>query len=308
MKKTLLALAVMAATSSVSAAEIYSTETSKVSLKGEVDGLVTKASGLDADVSYWAKIQLDAEHKLSDTLTGFASFEIEGDAGYLALDDVYAGVKTDTWGAAIGETFDYAGSTNAIEKDDIVNELDYFGSLGHPTESKGKGIAFKGEFVEGLTLVADVNTVADEAVDNTYGISADYAFADYTVGAAYVSGDADFEVAGISASAEFSGLYLATTYTMFDGNGDSNYAGYTLGVAAAYQLDDIRLYTTYGMQVNDEENGVSLASDLEDTNLVLGADYAYTDNITLFAEYQTTDLETTGTDEQKAIAGVYYAF
>lgn len=40
MKKTLVALSVLAAAANVNAAEIYSTDASKVSLKGEVDAYV----------------------------------------------------------------------------------------------------------------------------------------------------------------------------------------------------------------------------------------------------------------------------
>ncbi|MEJ6059802.1 hypothetical protein [Aliivibrio salmonicida] len=65
MKKTLLALAVMAAAGSVSAAEIYGSETSKVSVKGEVDAYLAASevekldgtkSDSDADIYTWAKI------------------------------------------------------------------------------------------------------------------------------------------------------------------------------------------------------------------------------------------------------------
>ena len=41
MKKTLVALSVLAAAANVNAAEIYSTDASKVSLSGEVDAYVT---------------------------------------------------------------------------------------------------------------------------------------------------------------------------------------------------------------------------------------------------------------------------
>ncbi|CAH6905394.1 Porin [Vibrio chagasii] len=340
MKKTLLALAIAATATSVNAAEIYSNDDTKVSLKGEVD-IYLQQSEVDetlattvkkeADVSTWAKIQLDAEQKLNDTFTAFASFEIETDGSNAKFDDVLAGFKTDTWGMAFGETGDLAESADAIQKDDITNEGNYMGSTGgHHRESTGHGAVFKGQFVEGFTVVADINTEAEDGVDNTYGISADYAFSNFSIGASYITGDAakdvDYSLAGVSASAEFGGLYLAATYAQFEGNqgygywslekvgGAGTYGnGETMGIAAAYQIDAVRLYTTYAVATTDElatAAGTSKISDIDSTNLVVGVDYAFRDNILFLAEYQTADFEYASQtlDADGVIAGVYYTF
>jgi predicted porin len=338
MKKTLLALAIAATATSVNAAEIYSNDDTKVGLKGEVDIYLTQSEvdnvvgtgsvKKDADVSTWAKIQLDAEQKLNDQFTAFASFEIESDGSNAKFDDVLAGFKTDTWGMAFGETGDLAESADAIQKDDITNEGNYMGSTGgHHKESSGHGAVFKGQFVEGFTIVADVNTEATDGVDNTYGISADYAFSNFSIGASYIAGDAaenvDYLLTGVSASAEFGGLYLAATYAQYEGNQGYGYwdlaSGYgngeTMGVAAAYQLDAVRLYTTYAVATTDERVSatgvVSSIADVDSTNLVVGADYAFRNNILFFAEYQTADFEVDGgadLDADGVTAGVYYTF
>ena len=100
MKKTLLALAIAATATSVNAAEIYANDDTKVGLKGEVDIYLTTsevdqiAGGSkkeEADVSTWAKIQLDAEQKLNDQFTAFASFEIESKGSDAKFDDVLVG-------------------------------------------------------------------------------------------------------------------------------------------------------------------------------------------------------------------------
>jgi predicted porin len=345
MKKTLLALAIAATATSVNAAEIYANDDTKVGLKGEVDIYLTTSEvdqiggsvkKEEADVSTWAKIQLDAEQKLNDQFTAFASFEIESSGSAAKFDDVLVGFKTDTWGMAFGETGDLAESADAIQKDDITNEGNYMGSTGgHHAESAGHGVVFKGQFVEGLTLVADVNTESTDGVDNTYGISADYAFGAFSVGASYITGErakdeagtaatnVDYSLAGVSASAEFGGLYLAATYAQFEGNTGYGYwdlasgfgNGETMGVAAAYQLDAVRLYTTYAVATTDEAvstNGtVTSISDVDSSNLVVGADYAFRDNILFFAEYQTADFEVDGgadLDADGITAGVYYTF
>ncbi|NOH62975.1 porin [Vibrio sp. RE88] len=347
MKKTLVALSVLAAAANVNAAEIYGSDTSSVSLKGEIDIYLTESEKdtsatatekKEADISTWAKIQVDAEHKVNDKYTVFGSFEVEtknttGVDNNAVFDDVLAGFKTDTWGMAFGEVGDLADSMDAIQKDDITNEGNYMGSTGgHHKESSGHGAVFKGQFVEGLTLVADVMTDSTENVDNTYGVSLDYSIDNFTVGASLVTGDAaldvDYRVAGISASAEFGGLFLAATYAKYEGNQGygywdlkdlsqtaSTYAnGDTIGVAAAYTIDKVRLYTTYATYTTDElqtANTVTSIADLDGNNLVLGVDYAFMENVLLFAEYQTAEQDVTTASKYEAdgvTAGVYYTF
>ncbi|MDN3698077.1 porin [Vibrio cortegadensis] len=336
MKKTLLALAVVAAAGSVNAAEIYSGDNSKVSLKGEVDILLTTSeqdnfngstSKADADISTWGKIQLDAEHKINDSLTSFASFEIEttkiADKENVArFDDVLVGVKTDVWGVAFGEVGDLAESMDAIQKDDITNEGNYMGSTGgNHKESDGHGAVFKIKAAEGLVLVADVNTDADENVDNTYGVSADYTMGDYSIGASYLTGDAaadiDYSVMGVSGSAQFGDLFLALTYAEYEGNDGYGYwdsadkmSGDTLGFAAAYQIEKLRLYTTYSLAKADEITATGADVDVESTNLVVGADYEVLSNVTGFLEYQTADYDNNVKtyDADTVTAGVYYTF
>lgn len=342
MKKTLLALAVVAAAGSVNAAEIYSGDNSKVSLKGEVDiylitSEVDKLDGStkkeDADISTWGKIQLDAEHKVSDSLSAFASFEIESDGSDAVFDDVLVGVKTDVWGVAFGEVGDLAESMDAVQKDDITNEGNYMGSTGgNHKESAGHGAVFKIKAAEGLVLVADVNTDADENVDNTYGVSADYTMGDYSIGASYLTGDAaedvDYSVMGVSGSAQFGDLFLALTYAEYEGNYKYGYwksettvvapatpdpiylSGDTLGFAAAYQIDKMRLYTTYSIAKADEVTKTGADVDIETTNLVLGADYEVLSNVTGFLEYQMAEFDNNVKtyDASTVTAGVYYTF
>ena len=348
MKKTLVALSVLAAAANVNAAEIYLTDASKVSLSGEVDAYVattdiekqsatdsTKAgvtrTETDPSVMVWGKIQLDAEHKVSDTLTSFASFEIESQTGFdsdktdnnAKFDDLYVGVKTDTWGVAVGEVGDLAASTDAIEKGDITNEGQFFGAAGgHRSESEGHGIVFKAELTDGLVFVADANTEASEDLDNTYGASLDWAINDmFSVGASLVNGEAakdiDYQLGGVSASVTLGGFFFAATYTQYEGVnsfglfGDStkrtvtsgsveqektdDYAytdGDAYGVAAQYTIDKTRLYATYDvMSLDEQQNGTTANTDAKGdvTNLVLGVEYSLLDNVTIFTEYQTAE-------------------
>ncbi|MCG7488075.1 porin [Vibrio sp. Of14-4] len=366
MKKTLVALSVLAAAANVNAAEIYSTDASKVSLSGEVDAFVAskdikaanvKGSGqfedeTDPSVMVWGKIQLDAEHKVSDTLTSFASFEIESSTGFdseetdnnAKFDDLYVGVKTDTWGVAIGEVGDLAASTDAIEKGDITNEGQFLGAAGgHRSESEGNGIVFKAELTDGLVFVADVNTEANKDIDNTYGASLDWAINDmFSVGASLVNGEVsetvDYQVGGVSASVTYGGFFFAATYAQYEGVnsfglfgdkvkiGDKEYDyaytdGDAYGVAAQYTIDKTRLYATYDVIALDEMSGTNVNANGDVTNLVLGVEYSLLDNVTIFTEYQTAETSNdfdgassddlasgAGLDADTFLVGAYYTF
>ena len=300
----------------------------------------------------WGKIQLDAEHEVSDTLTSFASFEIESETGFdsaetdnnAKFDDLYVGVKTDTWGVAVGEVGDLAESMDAIEKGDITNEGQYLGDAGgHRSESEGNGIVFKAELTDGLVFVADVNTESNKDVDNTYGASLDWAINDmFSVGAALVNGevskDVDYQVGGVSASVTLGGFFFAATYAQYEGvnsfglfgdgkrvlllDDEVKYAytdGDAYGVAAQYTIDKTRLYATYDVIALDEMSGTNVNAEGDTTNLVLGVEYSLLDNVTIFTEYQTAETSNdfdgssnswsgAGLDADTFVVGTYYTF
>ena len=331
MKKTLLTLLIASVTAPAMAGDIYKTDTTKVAFSGEIDGYLatTDINGVktDADVNMWAKVQMDAEQKLTDTLTGFTSFEIEAGSWYTGtdsdarFDDVLIGVKTDVWGVAMGEVGDLASSADAIEKDDITNEGNYMGSIGgNHRESDGKGFVGKASFGP-MTFVADVNTVADNDTDNTYGFSADFDHELFSVGASYITGEveatatsakADFELYGLSASTEFKGVYLAATYA--DVQGTDSFGFYktdalakadSFGLAASYKIEKTRIYTTYSMVDVKAMTGNDQG---DTTNWVIGADYQVAKNILAFAEYQQAEADWEADDSMTVVTGVYYAF
>ncbi|GEA61130.1 porin [Vibrio comitans] len=326
MKKTILATLLATCATSAMAADIYSNDTTTVGLKGEVDAYFAKTdiNGVDSDagVAVWAKIQMDAEQKVTDKVTAFASFEIEAGSDYrgtsndASFDDILVGIKMENWGAAVGEVGDLAESLDAIQKDDITNEGNYMGSTsGNTRESGGEGLVVKG-IVGPVTLVADVYTDTDSNIDNTFGFSADYQHEHFSIGASYLQGetdlDEDVQLYGASVSTSFSNVYLAATFADFEGFDsfgfyptDSVVEGYTMGLAASYQLNATRFYTTYAFADMDAIAGVDEG---ETYNLVIGADYAIADNILAFAEYQYADADWAIDESQTVVAGVYYSF
>ncbi|ENM5786804.1 porin [Vibrio metoecus] len=351
MKKTLLALAVLAAASSVNAAEIYSSENTSVALKGEIDAYAIQSEKTvvnavtdvatktkeSADFSAWGKIQLDASHKLDNGLDTFGSFEIEGDGHDGAkFDDLYVGVKGEMWGVAVGETGDFAESFDAIQKTDIANEGNYIG-LDRPYESATDGLALKLTPAGGLTLVADVYTNTDDKLDNSYGLSANYAIDMFSIGASYNSSEVaegyDASSYGVSASVDVAGFFFAATYLSAEGLSSfgavdvKSYGiktadkvvgaleGDVWNFAASYQIDALRLYTTYAYGDFDKYVDFTNVAVKESVNakvddLVVGVDYAVSKNVLLLAEYEVAKGKKDFADNkyQDITLGVYYKF
>jgi len=359
MKKTLVALSVLAAAANVNAGEIYATDASKVSLTGGIDAFVVQSDieksqvrdEKDANVVTFGKVQLDAEHKLNADLTVMGSFEIESSSGAVdgtdnkaVFDDMYVGIKADSWTVAVGEVGDVADSTDAIEKGDITNEGKFFGHAGgHRSESKGNGIVLKADLADNLVFVADVHTVSDKDVENTIGASLDWAINDmFSIGGSFVSGeqakDVDYRVGGVAASMTAGGFMVAATYTQYEGVnsfglfGSKSKSGTTeidydymngdaYGVALQYTIDKTRLYATYDVMGLDEKTVGGADANGDTTNLVVGAEYSVMDNLKVFTEYQTADTSNDfdgatatglasgkGLDADVYLVGAYYTF
>jgi predicted porin len=339
MKKTLVALAILAA-GSANAFELYNQDGTSVAIKGEVDVYVKtdeakpdggETSKQDAHVFAWAYAQVDFEHALNDDVAVFGSFEIEGDGNSAAkFDDVVGGFKGDFGKLSIGET---GSSYGALEKAEVSNEQAEFDVVYNSSESAGKGIRFETTVAEDLALSADIQTRADEDDDANYAISADYATDAFSVAVGYMASgdqgkktDADYveggSAYGISASLDVvENLYLAATFTKYDGQGNvgvsggnndnveielGNHEGTSMGLAAAYTIDKARIYTAYH-QINADKDMDGDKLDLTASNYYVGVDYAVHSNVTAFVEYGASDLEDLGT-YSNVIAGMYIAF
>ena len=326
MKKTLVALSVLMAATSAQAIEIYSNDVSSVNLKGEIDAYVVGGevnpdggvkSEADPNVEMWGYIQFDYEHKLSDSVSAFGSFEIESDGSDAVFDDVVAGLNTSYGKFSIGETGD---ALDATEKDDITNE-GFYGQPGSDLESKGKGIRYQQSF-GAFDLSLDAQTTTDSA-GNEYGISGNYNFGDFEVGAAYVEGEGDDYIAAIGASAQLGDLYLATRYSDYEGKADFEFSGKTedkvalpehegsaIGVALAYQLDKTRLYGTYHfIEADKDMDGNN--SDAEMNAFTVGVDYAVMSDLLVFGEYQYAEVDDSATIDGDAsiyMVGAYLSF
>lgn len=334
MKKTLVALAVLA-TASANAGNLYENEATSVKVSGEVDTVIktlkykngsTTVVDEDAQVYAWANVQFDVDHKLSDSVTAFGSFEMEADNGdTVKVDDAKIGFKGNFGKVTFGET---GSSYGVLEKAELTNEGADVDVVYDSSESAGHGIRYEITVADSLSLSADIQTNSSESVDNDWAISADYAIADFTIGAAYLQADEksvdyDRNAMGLSVSYEANGLYVAATFTQYEGQGDVNvnggddtfslgdHDGNTYALAASYSWDAYKVYGAYQVLSADKAtSGASLDADLD--NYYVGFEYAVMSNLTAFVEYNVAELSGGSVANKQeadfAAAGLYLTF
>ncbi|CAE6900013.1 Gram-negative porin [Vibrio sp. B1REV9] len=330
MKKTLLALAVAGiSTSALAAGNIYDNGESSFNISGEIDTYLStsekKTNGVstnkkDADIDLWAKIQIDAQHKLNQDVTLFGSFEIENGEGFagdadnksVSTDDLYFGAYIgQNWGVAVGEIGDFGDTLDAITLD-ITNEgYDRADDFVNGLESGGHAAAVKGSF-EKLTVIADVYLDQAENNDVAYGFSAEYALNDmFTVGAMYQDQGTrfykeegkveklEYSITGASARFNMNNFEAAVAYIVEDINNEELD---TIAAAAAYQINDARLYTTFGFSDGEK--------DVEGHYYTLGTDYKLSANLKTFIEYSVVETEDRleKVEGDLVVAGAYYTF
>jgi len=287
MKKTLVALAVLA-TASANAGNLYENDATSVKVSGEVDTVIktseynngsVKVVDNDPQVYAWANVQFDIDHKLSDSVTAFGSFEMEADNGEsVAVDDAKIGFKGNFGKVTFGET----GSSYAVlEKGELTNEGDDVDVVYNSSESDGHGIRYEVTVAESLDLSFDMQTNKAQNADNDWALSADYAIGDFTIGAAYIQADEkavdyDRSAMGLSVSYEANGFYVAATYTDYEGQGAVNvnggedtfkladHDGNTYALAASYSWDAYKVYTAYQVLSADQSTaGAAIDADLD---------------------------------------------
>ncbi|MEZ9056740.1 porin [Vibrio pelagius] len=331
MKKTLLALALAGISTSTLAASIYDDGTTAFNIKGEIDTYLstaesTKTTGgaatkteTDLDVDLWAKIQIDATHKLNDSVSAFGSFEIQNGNGFdgwkgivnddnsMQTDDLYFGFNIgENFGVAAGEIGDFGDSLDAITIDNTNEGLGYMDDFVSSLESAGHGVSLK-YTTGGLKLIADTYLSSDENEDAAYGVSAEYALNEmFTFGASYQDQGnrglgTDHSIMGVAARLSLGGFGAAANYVTEDITGESDRD--TVSVALDYQFEKVRAYTSIGATEGD--------ADQEINYFTVGADYSVSSNILAFVEY--TDAEDVTDNANKVegngfVAGMYYTF
>ncbi|MCG9557156.1 MULTISPECIES: porin [Vibrio] len=333
MKKTLIALALAGiSTSTLAAGNIYDDGTTAFNVKGEIDTYLStgeatiKETGKadvnaksDLDVDLWAKIQIDATHKLSDSVSAFGSFEVENGNGFgiwegkfdddnsVSTDDLYFGFNIgENFGIAAGEVGDFGDSLDAVTLDNTNEGFGYMDDFVSSLESAGHAVSAK-YTTGGLKLIADTYLSSDEDADVAYGVSAEYTFDEmFTLGATYQDqgnrgNGTDYSVMGAKAGLTLGNFGAAVNYIFEDIDGASDLD--TISAALDYQIEKVRLYTSFGFTDGD--------NDQEITYYTVGTDYAVSSNISAFVEYSDYENKVDNAnlvEGDAVIAGMYYTF
>ncbi|MGR5448747.1 porin [Vibrio sp. PNB22_3_1] len=330
MKKSLTALILASAFSTANANNIYANDTTALALSGEVDAFLRTSeidvkgvgkSTEDPNVDFFTYVQFDLSHKVNDAVTAVASLEVESNGSGAVFDDVYGGFKGDFGLVTFGESGD---SMDLIEVTDISNEGVYIGSPVNPYESVGKGIRYQKTLGGNLDVSVDWQTDADENVDGSIGLAGAYNFGNGSVSGAYSDFGNDASAMGLAATftgveALFVGasysVYEAVNYTITTGSNAQEvqlgaHDGNAIALAAAYSMDEMKFYTTYGLISVDEVMGTSVDAEL--SSILLGVDYKLSGSVSAFFEYTMLDLSgadiAAETDGYQALAGVNFAF
>ncbi len=327
MNKKFIALAVAALVSgAANAANIYEDDTSTFGVSGEIDTYLSKfdskqGTDYDTDLDLWAKIQIDATHKLNDTVSVFGSFEVESGSGYsawsdnndaydMSVDDLYFGASFgDSFGIAAGEVGDFGDSLDAITIDNTNEGVGYMDDYVTSFESKGHTVSAKYD-ANGLVLIADTYLTQEEGLDNAYGVSASYTIAGFNVGASYqdhgnrdsynTSSDGDNDVYGFKAGYSADMFSVAAIYAVEQNDGvDAD----VIGLAGDVKFDAARLYAS-GFVADQDGSSEDLKA------YTVGADYSFSSNLLAFVEYSSEDNRNyvDGNDNDFYIAGMYYMF
>jgi len=332
MKKTLIALALAGiSTSTLAAGNIYDDGTTAFNVKGEIDtylstgeatvteaGTATKSKS-DLDVDLWAKIQIDATHKLNDSVSAFGSFEIQNGNGFdgwkgivnddnsMQTDDLYFGFNIgENFGIAAGEIGDFGDSLDAITIDKTNEGLGYMDDFVSSLESAGHAVSLK-YTTGGLKLIADTYLSSDENEDAAYGVSAEYALNEmFTFGASYQDQGnrglgTDHSIMGVAARLSLGDFGAAANYVTEDITGASDRD--TVSIALDYQIEKVRAYTSIGATDGD--------ADQEINYFTVGADYSMSSNILAFVEYTDAEEVTDSANKVEGdgfVAGMYYTF
>jgi len=327
----IIALAVAAVATGANASNIYDNGQTSLNLKGEIDAYLSTSEikdsasddvKTDPDADVWAKIQIDANHKLTDTVTVFGSFEMQNgvdfnavddnndDSDVIKTDDLYVGAQFgDNFGFAVGEVGDFGDSLNAIIIDNTNEGTGYVDDTADKFESKSHAVSLKYN-TDSLTLIADTYLAEDEDKDSVYGVSVSYDVAGFNIGASYQDrgnresfkavNTGDNDVYGIKLGYGNDAFSIASHYVV-EQIDSVDYE--VIGLAADYTIDDLRLYAS-AYSAEEDNNSDDL------TAYTLGVDYAFSKDLTGFVEYTAQDNYNyeNDADYSLALAGVYFSF
>ncbi|MEZ8823619.1 porin [Vibrio amylolyticus] len=316
MKKTLIALAVVAAAGSTGAhaANVYSADGTELNVGGRAEfrgdfigksenGRITEVDGTMKNSSRF-RLNVGGTTQISDTLSGFGFYE--GEQGVTSSADnsadkdfkqryMYAGLQGDFGAVSFGRQ-----DTAAVQISQMSDVTTFTGAqkefINAGNEQINNTIAYSGNF-DALSLKASYIAGDDKNTDG-YGISAIYTLPmGLGFGLGYSGGDngyignvkqgsSDALIAGINYTLD--SLYLAGTYTTGDSDNKSNEEFDGVELAAVYGFGNgFALKGAYQKTDNKNSGVTTEKSDFFE----LTGDYAFNKNINAYLAYLVNNLK-----------------
>ncbi|HIF9105560.1 TPA: porin [Photobacterium damselae] len=311
MNKNILALAVAAAAFSgaVSAAQVYSDDTSSLAIGGRMEA---RAHGLNGNITDDSRVRINVagETQINNDLYGLGFFEREFKADDSSDENRYlfAGIGSKTYGQLVyGKTDGALGMLT-----DFTDIMEYYGNEAGEkiaaADRTSNNLLYTGNF-GGLTVKANyvANGKTNDDAKNTTGFSVAGMY-DFNNGLAMglgygqqknqqgttpintvvsnVSNDLNANQTFASVSYTMGDLYLAGLYQYarnvgylynHQDNKNTDYQGFSL--ATAYTLNQLVLRSTYNYMEDTDQN-VKMANALD-----FDASYFFTPNFRLYAGY-----------------------
>ena len=281
MKKTILATAILLA-GAANAAEVYSNDTTTVSLGGSFRGHVL-VEGTD-DVKFedsGSRFDIKAAKDLDNGLNAFGQMEIKYDGDNddtLFVDSAFVGLSSEVYGT--GTLGKQKGFDDELYAFDFTYE---FASVG--SESTADQLKYTNSF--GGTTVAV--SLMDQ---DTFAIGASYEVAGLVIGADYMKNKENDKYV-VGAEYTIDSLTVAASYGSTEADAD-DVSFY--GVGASYALGQASVYGVYDSIEDDK------------SEIIIGADYEIAKDVKTYVEFASIDKDAkSNTDEVLAIgARVYF--
>ncbi len=243
--------------SSVSAGEIYKTDTNTVELSGwaKAVGLYVDSDAEDKETHVFtdAHLEVKATHFLNEETKVIGSFAINaGDSAEdknAKFEDIKLEFDHSTFGnLSLGDTGNSFGAVEKAKSGEGLN-LFYVNQGG----VNGKGIRYK-KSIDKLEFSANYETESESSEDSSYALSADYKADKFSVALAYGSDGDNADTLGLAADATFGDLKLAAAFISFENvktlkanesvelEIETPNSGETYSIAATYTMDLFRIY------------------------------------------------------------------
>ncbi|MCG9648733.1 porin [Vibrio brasiliensis] len=319
MKKTLVALSVLAAASAQAGFEIYNQDGVTVNMGGDIEVRYVKAVTKDANPAqqiHDADLDFDVRYAVSDSLQvgGFWQFtdvgQTEGDAYVALYGDSFGSVKvgrlcTNLDDAGIGSDY-VLGITSFFEDAEL-----------YCTDEVVRWDMDKGNFYASAALAQDMNGNNSDLQDSSTFVDAKagYRVADFDFTAFYGQGSTSSAIEATlwSAQVRYNGienLALAAAYYDLSGKpkaGGSKTDTDTIALAATYTIDKVVLAAGYSM--SDANSAIYSGTDTDGNTVnqkdedawYVNAGYTIAPNTTIYAEVGSND----GYTETATNSGVY---